>query len=88
LNPEVLATALNIYATTQSLVWARITSNVGSDGAAFGTASNATRNVYELLRAGDQQTAFGLLYNGDITLQEEANDLFEALNKALGRYKW
>ena len=45
-------------------------------------ANNTTRNVYELLKAVDQQAVFGVLYNGDTTLQKEANDLFDALNKA------
>jgi hypothetical protein len=97
LAAEVLATALNVYATTQSLGGTsgqaygfNVTAtglgadsfNVGSDGAAFGLADNSTRNVYELLKAVDQQSAFGSLYNGDTTLQKEANDLFDALNKA------
>jgi hypothetical protein len=97
LAAEVLATALNIYATTQSLGGTigqaygfTVTAtglgadsfNVGADGAAFGMANNTTRNVYELLRAVDQQAVFGVLYNGDTTLQREANDRFDALNKA------
>ena len=45
-------------------------------------ANSSTRNIYELLTAVDQQSVFGVLYNGDTTLQKEANDLFDALNKA------
>jgi hypothetical protein len=97
LAAEVLATALNVYATTQSLGGTvgqaygfTVTAtglgadsfNVGSDGAAFGVANNTSRNVYELLKAVDQQSAFGSLYNGDTALQKEANGLFDALNKA------
>jgi hypothetical protein len=97
LAAEVLATALNVYATTQSLGGTvgqaygfNVTAiglgadsfNVRSDGAAFGVANNTTRNVYELLKVVDQQSAFGSLYNGDTTLQKEANDVFDALNKA------
>ncbi len=97
LAAELLATALNVYATTQSLGGAvgqaygfSVTAtglgadsfNVGSDGAAFGVTNNATRNVYELLGAVDQQSASGVLYGGNIALQKEANDLFDALNKA------
>src|SRR5262249_1044002 len=95
LEAELLATALNIYATTQSLGGSTgqaygftVTAtglgansfNVGADGAAVGVPNNSTLNVYELLKAVDPQTVFG--YNGDTTLQKEANDLFDALNKA------
>ena len=97
LEAEVLATALNVYATTQSLggtigqAYGFTVSadglgadsfNVGADGAAFGVANKTTLNVYELLEAVDQQAVFGVLYNGDTTLRKEANDLFDALNKA------
>jgi hypothetical protein len=97
LAAEFLATALNVYATTQSLGGTvgqaygfTVTAtglgadsfDVGRDGAAFGVANNTTRNVYELLKAVDQQSAFGSLYNGDTILQMEANDLFDSLNKA------
>jgi hypothetical protein len=94
LDAQVLATALNIYATTLSLGGTIGTAygftvsadglgaysfNVGADGAAFGVANNTTLNVYEILKAVDQQAAFGLLYNGDKTLRNEASDLFTAL---------
>ena len=94
---EVLATALNVYATTQSLggtagqAYGFTVSaaglgadsfNVGADGAAFGVANNTTLNVYELLKAVDRQAVFGVLYNGDKNLRKQANDLFDALNKA------
>jgi hypothetical protein len=97
LDAEVLATALNVYATTQSLGGAigqtygfTVTAtglgadsfDVGGDGAAFGVANNSTRNIYELLRAVDQQAVFGFLYNGDTNLRQEANALFNALNQA------
>ena len=94
---QVLAVALDVYATTACLGGSAGTAygftvsatglgarsfNVGSDGAAFGVANNTSRNVYELLKAVDQQSAFGSLYNGDTALQKEANGLFDALNKA------
>jgi hypothetical protein len=44
--------------------------------------NKTTRNVYELLKAVDQQAVNGLLYNGDNTLQREASDLFDTLIKA------
>jgi hypothetical protein len=98
LEAEVLATALNVYASTLSLggnlgqtYGFSVTAtglgadsfNVGADGAAFGVANNSTRNVYELLEAVNQQAVVGApLYNGDTTLRKEANDLFDALNQA------
>jgi hypothetical protein len=54
----------------------------GADGAAFGVKNNTMLNVYELLKAVDRQVVNGVLYNGDKTLRNEANDLFDALNKA------
>jgi hypothetical protein len=97
LAAEVLATALNVYATTQSLGGAvgqaygfsvsadglgAYSFNVRSDGAAFGVANNTRRNVYELLAGVNDQAVFGVLYNGDKTLRNEAADLFDVLLKA------
>jgi hypothetical protein len=94
---QVLATALNVYATTQSLGGSAgqaygftVTAtglgadsyNVGSDGAAFGVANKTTLNVYELLQAVNRMAVNGVLYNGDKTLRNEANDLFNALDQA------
>jgi hypothetical protein len=94
---EVLATALSVYATTLSLgstagqaygftvdaygLGAR-SFNVGTDGAAFGVPDDTTLNVYQLLRAVDSMAVNGVLYNGDAMLQQEAADLFDALNQA------
>jgi N-acetylneuraminic acid mutarotase len=94
---QVLATALNVYATTQSLGGTAATKygftvnayglgaysyNVGSDGAAFGVANNTTLNVYQLLMAVNTKANNGLLYNGDVTLQKQAADLLGSLNLA------
>jgi FG-GAP-like repeat/FG-GAP repeat len=94
---QVLATALNVYATTLSLggtsgqAYGFTVSanglgadsfNVGADGAAFGVAKKTTRNVLELLKAVDHQTVLGVLYDGDPTLQKLANHLFHVLNEA------
>jgi hypothetical protein len=96
---EVLAGALNLYATTASLDGSAGTAygftvsatglgarsyNVGSDGAAFGVANNTTWNVYELLLAVNARAVHGVLYNGDAMLRQEAADLFDALNNAGG----
>jgi hypothetical protein len=93
---EVLAAALNVYATTASLggtagqaygftvsttgLGAR-SFNVGCDGAAFGVANHTTLNVYQLLRAVNKKVVNGVLYNGDATLRQMAADLFDALNQ-------
>jgi len=94
---QVLAVALNVYATTSSLggtagvaygftvsatgVGAR-SYNVGRDGAAFGVANNTTLNVYQLLLAVNKKAVNGVLYNGDATLQLQCADLLGALNQA------
>ena len=44
-------------------------------------ANNTTLNVYELLKAVNQQADDGVLYNGGTTLQNEANDVFDALKQ-------
>ena len=96
-DAQVLAVALNVYATTNSLggtaaaaygftvsatgLGARSYS-VGKDGAAFGVANNTSLNVYELLLAVNKKAVNGVLYNGDTTLQAQAADLFNALNQA------
>jgi hypothetical protein len=94
---EVLVTALNVYATTASLggmagatygftvsAWGLGASsdNVGGDGAALGVASNTTLTVDALLLGVNDRATNGALYNGDVTLQAEAADLFTALNQA------
>jgi hypothetical protein len=96
---QVLAVALNVYATTSSLggaagagygfsvsatgLGARSCA-VGQDGAAFGVANNTTCNVYQLLLAVNQQAVSGVLYGGNAALQAQAAALFNALNQAGG----
>jgi hypothetical protein len=97
LEAQVLATALNVYATTQSLGGTNAQAygfsvsadglgaysyNVGADGAAFGVANNTVLNVYDLLQAVNQQAVNGVLYNGNTTLRKQASDLFGALIQA------
>jgi hypothetical protein len=94
---QVLAVALNVYATTLSQGGTAGTAygftvsnvglgaysfNVGTDGAAFGVANNTTQNVYELLQTVNRKAQNGLLYGGDATLRSECADLFTALNNA------
>jgi hypothetical protein len=96
---QVLATALNVYATTSSLggsagaaygfavsatgLGAR-SYNVGKDGAAFGVANNTTLNVYQLLVAVNKKAVKGVLYGGNTTLQAQAADLFNSLDTTGG----
>jgi hypothetical protein len=98
-DAEVLATALNVYATTLSLggslgqaygfaasdtgLGAR-SYNVGPDGTAFGVADNTTLNVYELLLAANNLAVNGVLYGGDAGLRQMAFDVFDGVNRAGG----
>jgi hypothetical protein len=41
-----------------------------------------TLNVFELLKAVNQRAVAGVLCNGDVTLRDLAEDLFERLNRA------
>ncbi len=94
---EVLATALNVYATTQSLGGAAGQAygftvsaaglgadsfNVGADGAAFGVAKKSVLTVLQLLQSVNRQAVSGVLYDGDPTLQKLAYHLLHGLNKA------
>jgi hypothetical protein len=99
LGAEVMATALNVYATTSSLGGTAAqaygfkvdayglgasTSNVGSNGAAFGVANNTTLNVYQLLMAANAKVVNGVMYGGDATLTAAAVSMFDAVNGAGG----
>jgi len=94
---EVLATALNVYATTLSLGGTAgvaygflvtneglgaVSVNVGGDGAAFGVANGTTLNVYELLASANQQAVNGVLYAGNSKTLDRAEDLFEQINES------
>jgi hypothetical protein len=94
---QVLAVALNVYATTSSLGGSTAAAygftvsaagleaysyNTGKDGAAFGVANNTTLNVYQLLAAVNKQAKNGVLYGGSVSLQSQCADLLTALNIA------
>jgi hypothetical protein len=97
LDAQVLATALAVYATSAALDPNNVaasygfsvagdgvgtaTINVGSNGAAFGVANNITLTVMDLLLAANAQAVHGVLYSGDGTLRNEANDVFSTLNE-------
>jgi hypothetical protein len=100
LDAQVLATALSVYATNTTLdstqAAARYgftvrgyglgtaTFNVGSNGDAFGVANNTTMTVLDLLLATDAQATGGVLYGGNATRRNEANNVFSALNQSGG----
>jgi sugar lactone lactonase YvrE len=94
---QVLAVALNLYATTSSLGGNAAAAygftvsvvglgaysyNVGSDGAAFGVANNSTLDVYQLLLAVNNKAVNGVLYNGNTSLQTQCATLLGALDQA------
>jgi hypothetical protein len=96
---QVLATALNVYATTLSLggtagqAYGFVVSafglgsrsfNVGAAGAAFGVANQTSLNVYQLLKAVNKKAVNGVLYNAITLLRRQAADLFDSLNQAGG----
>jgi hypothetical protein len=98
-DADVLATALNVYASTQSLGGTAAQAygftvtayglgadavSVGGCGAAFGVPNLTTLNVYELLLAVNQRAVGGVLYNGDMYLRTQAQLIFDALNVAGG----
>ncbi len=93
---QVLATALNVYATTWSLGGAagetagfQVTLgglgansyNVGTDGAAFGVADNTSLTVTQLLASVNNQAVGGVPYNGNHQLRRQANDLLRTVNQ-------
>jgi hypothetical protein len=99
LDAQVMATALSVYVTNQTLAGTAATQygfkvtqdgvgvdtfNVGSDGAAVGKANRTTMSILDILLAVDGLSANdnGVLYGGNTLLRNEANDLFDALNKA------
>lgn len=96
LDAQVLATALNVYATTQSLGGSAAAAygftvsayglgadsqNVGSNGSAFGVPNSTTLNVYQLLLVVDMQAKNGVLYNGETSLESEADNVFTSINE-------
>jgi hypothetical protein len=100
LDAQVLATALSVYATNSTLDSTQAaaaygftvsgngvgtaTFSVGSNGDAFGVANNTTMAIMDLLLATDAQAVNGVLYNGNSTKRNEANNVYSALNDAGG----
>jgi hypothetical protein len=96
LDAEVLATALNVYATTLSLGGSAAQAygftvdakglgacccNVGSNAAAFGVASSSMLDVYQLLRAANNAAVNGVLWSNQAPLRVPALAVFLALNE-------
>jgi uncharacterized delta-60 repeat protein len=100
LDAQFLATALSVYATNATLDSTKVaakygftvngdgvgvaTVNVGNNGNAFGVANDAVLTVMDLLKATDAQAVNGVLYNGDSTKRNEANNIFSAINQGGG----
>jgi Bacterial Ig-like domain (group 3)/MBG domain (YGX type)/SdrD B-like domain len=95
LDAQVLAAALNVYATTTSLGGTAATSygfsvtasglgscyvNVGCDGQAFGVANNSLETVWSLLLAVNSASSNGQLFNGNSSLRAQACAAFTSLN--------
>jgi hypothetical protein len=96
-DAEVLAIALDVYSTTESLGGSAASAygfhvtnhglgaysyNVGPSGGAFGVANNTVLNVYQILKAVNRQAVNGILYNGDRTLDLLALPVFEGIATA------
>ena len=97
LDAQVMATALAVYATNQTLGGTAATAygftvntyglgdstwNVGSAGVAFGVVNGTTMTVMDLLLAADERARTGVLWGGDANLRKMANDVFDAINSA------
>lgn len=95
LDGQVMATALAVYVTTESLAGnvatvygfrvtqagtGTTTINVQDCGAAAGVADNTMLSIFDILRAADQQPTGGVLYNGNTALWNKANTLFSRIN--------
>jgi hypothetical protein len=97
LDAQVLATALSVYATNATLDSTTVAAqygfivsgdgvgtaaiNVSCNGDAFGVANNTTLTVMDLLLATDNQAINGLLYGGNATKRNEANNVYSAINQ-------
>jgi hypothetical protein len=94
LDAQLMATALNVYATNASLGGSSAASygfavgsyglgdstwNVGADGAAFGVANNSTLTVIQILQDWDQQAN-----KGNTSLKKLALDTFNGINSKGG----
>jgi uncharacterized repeat protein (TIGR01451 family) len=96
-NAQVLAVALDVYATTTSLGGAQggtagfkvtaggvgsATDNIGSNGAAFGVSNNTTLPVSQILQYANSQSANGVLYALAPSEMSMVNSVFAGINQA------
>jgi hypothetical protein len=98
-DASMLATALNVYASTNALGGAQAVAygfaptddglgaaefNVGNNGAAFGVGNNATVTVWQMLKAANGKSSRDVLYNGVTSMLTMAYNMFETVNNAGG----
>jgi hypothetical protein len=98
-DAAMLATALNVYASTNGLGGgdadnygfaptdaglAAATFNVGNNGAAFNVANNSTLSVWQLLQAANSKSSNDVLYNGVSSMLTMAYNMFEMINNSGG----
>jgi hypothetical protein len=94
---QMMATALNIYATTQGLGGSaalvdgfHVTTtglgarsfNLGADGAPFGVPNGTTLTVIQILSAANQQAVNGVPWPGNEVLRRQAHQVFARINEA------
>jgi hypothetical protein len=94
---QVLATALNVYATNTSLGGSAAAAygftvsatglgaysyNLGKDGAALGVSNNTSGRVFEGLLAVNRKAVNGVLAGGNTMMRAQTADLFNSLNAA------
>ena len=97
LDAQVLAVALAAYVTNSSLAGSAAvkygftvtaggtgasTYNVRLNGAAFGVANNSTLTVLDILKKANSIAVRGVLYNGNNSLRNMANTVFDGINTA------
>jgi hypothetical protein len=90
-DAQLLARALSVYITNATLDPTQVgaqygfrvsgegvgtaTVNVGSNGDALGVDNNTFMSVLDLLLATDAQAVNGVLYNGNTTMRNHANNV-------------
>jgi hypothetical protein len=98
-DASMMATALNVYASTASLGGdaagaygfdvtdaglGAASFNVGNNGAAFNVANNSTMTVMQLLLAANAKSSHDVLYNGVTSMLTMAYNMFESINNSGG----
>jgi parallel beta-helix repeat protein len=96
LDAQVLAVALAVYSTTNTLGGTAAARygfavdaigtghrlyNIGTNAAAFGVANNTKMEVLDILTAADARAVNGVLYGGNSGLRNMANNVFSGINE-------